>query len=220
MNLGELRSLTRTYINEPFAAFWTDAELNNFENVGNRKYHAKIKNLSRNHFTTRMTFNTTVNQEYYQLPASLKDLRLVSIVESDGKETFLSKAYWPNPDVWTEPTLLSLSLSSDMKPQQYWQVGHSLRFVPKPSSVLTIRLYFEARLAAMSNDADLPSIDEDYHDLIAKWAAVEACIKNEKRRQEILELINIRELELLQDVYHRVNPPVGEVEGYLEGIYP
>jgi hypothetical protein len=34
---------------------------------------------------------------------------------------------------------------------------------------------------------------------------------------EILELIKERELELIQDVFHRVNPPVHEVEGYLEG---
>lgn len=214
MNLGQIRNLTRGYLNEAFAAFWTDSQLNDWINVACRKYHIKIKNVSRNHFTTRVTFETVANQEYYSLPANCKDLRLVSIVNSDGKEDFLSKAYWPNPDAWA----MQFVPADDAIPQQYWLVGPSMRLKPKPSAAMTIRLYYEARQVALASDADVPSFDEDYHDLAAKWAAVEASTKDEKKRDEIMALVAIRELDLLQDVFHRVNPPVAEVEGFLEGM--
>lgn len=213
MNLTELRNLTRTYLNEPFAAFWSDAELNRLVNIGCQKYHARIKNISRNHFTTRVTFSTVASQEYYQLPTNLKDLRLVSMVDTD-RECFLTKAYWPNPDRWTEQRS-----SADGWPQQYWLVGQSIRFVPIPSSVLTIRLYYEARQVALTSESEVPTFDSDYHDLVSKWAAMEAAAKDGKRRPEIEAMLASRESDLIQDVYHRVNPPVYEAEGYLEGIY-
>lgn len=212
MNLSELVGLTRTYLNEPFPAFWSDAELKRLLNVGGMKYHARIKNVSRNHFTTRVTFQTVANQEYYQLPSNCKDIRMVAVVETD-KETYLEKAYWPNPDRWIEPII-----SSDTIPRQYYLIGKAIRFAPAPSSVLTIRLYYEARQVEMVDGADLPTFDSDYHDLIAKWAAIEASVKDKKKRPELEALLASREMDLIQDVYHRVNPPIAEAEGYLEGI--
>lgn len=218
MNLTELRNLTRTYLNEPIAAFWSDAELTRLINIGCSKYHARIKNVSRNHFTTRVTFTTTANQEYYQLPTNLKDLRLVAIVDSD-REVFLKKAYWPNPDRFTDSGLVQDGLSGDSVPDVYWLVGKTIRFLPRPSSALTIRLYYEARQVGLASGSDIPAFDEDYHDLAAKWAAIEASSKNNDRRPELEAMIASREMDLIQDVYHRVNPPIGEAEGYLEGIY-
>jgi len=214
MNLAELRGLTRTYLNEPFAAFWSDSELNRLVNIGCQKYHARIKNISRNHFTTRVTFSTVANQEYYQLPTNLKDLRLVSIVDPD-REYFIGHAYWPNPDRWAP---LGQSCN-DTWPRQYWIVGPAMRLVPTPTSILTIRLYYEARQVALASDTEVPTFDLDYHDLASKWAAVEASAKDRQRRPDIEAMLASRESDLIQDVYHRVNPPVYEAEGYLEELY-
>lgn len=217
MNRSQLRSLVRDYLNEPSAAFWSDATLNNFLNVAVRRVHNRIKSMSRYHFTTRVTFATTANSGYYHLPANCKDLKMVARLDSDGQEIFLDLAPWPHPNQWSESELRGLT-TMDGVPSIYWVVGSSLRLLPVPTSALTIRLYYEARLTDLADDQATPDFDEDYHDLAAKWAAIEASTKDEKRRVDLMDLYASRENDLFQDVLHRLPAPSAETESYLQGL--
>jgi len=219
MNLGEIRTMTRTYLNEPVAAFWSDDELNMWVNRGVRKVTVMIKNVSRYHFTTRANFQTVAGQEYYQLPANLKDLKYVSKLTSDGTELPMSRAPWPNPFAFTEDPLPTTSnTQSQDVPSGYWIVGASMRLLPIPAAAVTIRLYYEARLVDLVNDADIPTFDEDYHDMAAIWAAVNARIKNSEPTNDLAGIFKERREDLLSDVFHRFPMPAQEVEAYLQGL--
>ncbi|MDF2457669.1 MAG: hypothetical protein K0S79_85 [Nitrospira sp.] len=218
MNRGAVRTLVRTYLNEPQAAFWTNATLNTLINVATRKVHILIKNVSRYHFTTRVTFPTVAGSEWYQLPSDCKDIKHVSkiIAANDNQEAPLTRAPSDNAFAFTDSPLVDNG--SNDNPNQYWIMGTSMRLIPKPTSVVTIRIYYEARIADMTDDANTPACDEDYHDMIAKWAAIEAASKDEKMRKDIVAMFSIRQEDLLQDVFHRMPAPPTEVEGYLQGI--
>lgn len=217
MNLGEIREKVRGYLNEPLPAFWTDAELKGHINTGMRKVHNRIKTVSRYHFTTRATFSTVAGTEYYSLPADCKDLKLVTWIDTDGRETPLGRAPWPDPTAFTPPGLLDPSVGSGFDgPTFYWIVGASIRLLPRPAAVSTIKLYYEARITDLSGDADLPSCDADYHDMIAKWAALEAGVKDNKPQEVLIGLYRSREDDMLQDVLHRVPANAQETESYID----
>jgi len=217
MNRGEIRSLVRGYLNEPFASFWTDAELNTYINIAIRKATDTIKNLSRHHFTTRATFSTTAGQEYYQLPATCKDVKLITVINSDGIEVPVYFATWPDPFKTTDSALGPGSTAGDLV-NTVWIVGGSLRMVPIPQSVFTMRIYFEARINNMTADADIPTFDEDYHDMAGKWAAIEARAKNKESSADLLALWQVREQDCIRDLFHRVPAPATQVIGYLQDI--
>jgi len=219
MNLGEIRSMTREYLNEPIAAFWSDAVLNSWINRSTRKVTVHIKNVSRYHFTTRANFQTVAGQEYYQLPANLKDLKYVSKLTTDGTELPLERAPWPNPFAWTEdPLPTSTSTSPNDVPAGYWIVGASIRLLPIAAGATTIRLYYEARLIDLVSDEDIPTLDEDYHDMVAIWAAINARIKNSEPTNDLAGLFKERREDLLADVFHRFPMPAQQVEAYLQGM--
>ena len=219
MNKGEIRALVRQYLNEPLAAFWTDAELDGWINVAVRKATIHIKNTSRYHFTTRANFQTVQGQEYYQLPANLKDLKYVSKITDDQTELPLARAPWPNPFSWTEdPLPTSTSTSPTDVPAGYWIVGASIRLLPIATGAITIRLYYEARLINLVSDSDIPTFDEDYHDLAAIWAAINARVKNSEPSTDLAAILKERRDDLFQDVFHRFPMPAQEVESYLQGL--
>lgn len=220
MNRGEIRTLVRTYLNEPTAAFWTDAELNTAIGVASIKCHNMIKNLTRYHFTTRVTFPLVAGDDWYQLPGDCKDIKLVTKIMSsnDDEEVPLYRAPSDNPFPFSD-VVSSVQNSSDEGPQTYWIIGGSMRFLPMPSSAMTIRIYYEARITAMTSDANTPNFDTDYHDMAAKWAAIEAAVKDGQKRDDLVALFAIREKDMYTDIFHRLPAPPSEVEGYMQGIY-
>lgn len=219
MNLGQIRTSVREFLNEPFAAFWSDAVLNTWINVAVPKCTNLIKNTSRYHFTTRVTFQTVVGQDYYQLPGDCKDLKFVSVITDDGSELPLAQAPWPNPFLFTEdPLPTSANNDANDIPAGYWIVGASIRVLPVPSSVLTFRLYYEARLIQLIKDSDTPTFDADYHDMASVWAAKLSRVKNGEGTGDLDSIWASRENDLIQDVFHRFPMPSMETSSYLQGL--
>lgn len=214
MNLGEIRAQTRTFLNEPSAAFWTDAELNSLINTGQRKVYNAIRNLTQYNFTTRVTFSTVVDQAYYKLPGDLKSLKLVMRIDDENNEVPMDFAYWPHPSNWSSQ--LGLSTDQGGLPDGFWIVGDSLRLVPTPSAIDSFRLYYEARLVDLAADADTPSADADYHDLMALWAAILARTKQSWPADDLKDIYKSRENDCLKDILTRLPANQQETEGYLQ----
>lgn len=217
MNRGEIRNLVRVYLNEAIASFWSDATLNTLINVSVPKVHNRVKSTSRYHFTTRATFPTIAGTEYYALPTDCKDVKLITRLDTSGRETPLSFISWPDPTTFTPGGFLDPSVGSSFEgPLCYWIVGAAIRLLPRPAAVVTMKLYYEARLTALTADGDVPSYDADYHDMAAKWAAIEAGIPNNNDLEELKRLYKERDEDMIQDVLHRAPAPSQEVESYLD----
>lgn len=216
INRGQIRNLTREYLNEPFPSFWTDASLNLWIDVAVPKVHNRIKQVSRYHFTTRATFPTVVGTEFYALPTDCKDVKLITRFNSDGRELPLTLAPWPDPTAFTPTSFLDPTAGhGDEGPSYYWMVGASIRLLPRPQAIVTMKLYYEARLTPLSDDNAIPTFDADYHDMAAKWAAIEAGVKDNQQLKNVLVLYDKREEDMIQDVLHRVPAPAQETESFL-----
>jgi hypothetical protein len=224
MDLADLRNLTRTYIDESSSTvdkFWSDAQVDTAVNIGVRRTHNRIKLVSRWHFTTRATFVTESGVEYYTLPANLKDLKIVSYEDENAKEKFIPRDPGPNMFNWKQTGVITPAGTniSDSYPQAYWIVGATIRMIPVPQSIRTIRLYYEARITDLTDASDVPAFDEDYHDMAAKWAALELMPKNQDESDPKLvsALLADRDKELIQDVLHRLPEPYTQTVAYLQG---
>jgi hypothetical protein len=224
MDLADLRVLTRTYLDEDAATvdkFWSDAQVDTAINVGVRRTHNRIKNVSRWHFTTRATCVTESGIEYYELPANLKDLKIVSYEDEMAKEKYLIRDTGPNMFDWQHTGVITPAGTGIMSsyPQAYWIVGSTIRIVPVPQAVWTLRMYYEARITDLTSGPDTPAFDEDYHDMAAKWAALELMPKNQDNEvgKMVAALLQDRDRELVQDVLHRLPEPYTRTVAYLQG---
>ena len=222
MDLGDLRVLTRTYLDENASVvdkFWTDSEVTTAINTGVKRTHNKIKNTGRWHFTSRATFSTAVGVEYYALPANLKDLKIVSFEDSVGVEHWLRRDAGPNMFAWNVAGVGLLSTNTnDVAPFSYWVVGSTIRILPVPQLIRTIRLYYEARIVDLVSESDAPSFDEDYHDMAAKWAAMELMVKNQDDPRGVAALLAAREEDLTRDMLRRLPEPYTATTAFLQGF--
>ncbi len=143
-------------------------------------------------------------------------MKLVTRLDTTGREIPLAFIPWPDPTEFTPAGFTDPSVGSGFDgPASYWIVGAAIRLLPRPAAVVTMKLYYEARLTALSANGDIPSFDADYHDMAAKWAAIEAGIPNNNDLEELKRLFKERDEDMIQDVLHRVPAPSQEVSSYL-----
>lgn len=85
-NLGALRTRVRDYLDEPTAAFWTDAQLNNWINQAYFYYYMELVDAYESYFATTIFYNIVSGLANYPLPADFDKLRLLERV-IDGTTT-------------------------------------------------------------------------------------------------------------------------------------
>lgn len=216
MNLGEIRSMARTWLNEPTASFWTDAELNRFIDYGSKKLDRTIITLDRNMMLPSVTFTTTANTKAYGLPTDFQSMvRLEHYVASDVSDIDkIDEIRFPRVEGQGE-----WPVSSTGKPSRYFIRDKQIEFLPCPDDAYTIRLYYNKLQTAMTVDTDIPPSPSDFHDMIALWAVILALPKNGDSPDHFVGLYKEREKDLSEALVGRDGGDPMYVEGYLEGMF-
>ena len=78
--LLELRTRVRDYLDEPVAAFWTDAQLNNWINQAYFFAYMEFVQAFENYFATVVYQNITAGVDTYALPVNFDKFRLLERV--------------------------------------------------------------------------------------------------------------------------------------------
>jgi|SRR3990167_10059123 len=216
MNRTALRNLVRTWLNEPTAGLWSDAELNTFLDIGVNRVNSLISSLDEDYFTVSETFSTTIGAKSYALPTSARNiLRLEHYSTSDPYDIVkIDPLPFPRMEGGGE-----WPFTANGKPLRYVIRGTQFDLYPIPDAVYTLRIYIDKRQDAMVDDNSTPTTPLEYHDMIAIYTVILALPKNHESASEFMALWNNREVDLITTISNRKQVEPQKVEGYLEGIY-
>jgi len=151
MDLLTMRSTLRTKVGSPSTTDVTDATLTRIINAAYREIGAKYP------FTELRcikSFVTVAGTNRYTVPT---DLAVLFRVWDDTNKRKLAKR--------GVRYLATIPLNlADGNPTAYVRVKDWIQFVPTPSSVLTIQIYYLTEVADLVDDADTPVLALAWHD--------------------------------------------------------
>lgn len=216
MNRQQIRDMSREWLNEASAGFWSDGALNNWIQVANQKLNRTIITYDPNFFTISSTFKTVANTKAYTLPTDFqKMVRLEHYLTTDPNDIEkIEEIRFPRVElqgIW--PAM------REGKPRRYFIRSNQFEFIPIPDAVYDIRIYYDNAKPDLNIDTDVPSSPGDYHYLIALDTAYLAVPKNQGDHADNLGAMYFKGKEdLLQSLMGRGGDDPQNVEGYLAGI--
>ena len=183
MNLLTLRAQTRFKANFDNTTDLTNAQILTHLNEAQRILAVKITKVNEDFFEEQKSkFNLVADQDLYALPTDLikfKQLRLAYSAPSNEEDYKIATGYNPanvetvNSD---EESIPSNNPIVDI-------TNNYMRIKPDPSANITNggEIYYIARPSALVATGDVSVIPEDYHDLMASYAAWKTCQRFSKK---------------------------------------
>jgi hypothetical protein len=216
MNRSELRSMVRNLLNETSAGFWTDAQLNSYINLSVQRLNSIISATREDYFTVSATFVTTPGTKSYNFPSDCNYIRRMEIYSTTDSSDIvkIDELKWPRSEAGGD-----WPFAQTGQPQRYTIVGTHFDLLPIPDNGYPIRVYYDARKADLSTDAQSPSSPLDYHDMIVYWDCLLAKKQNEDDDTGFASLFNARKVELIEMLINRGGEDPKIVEGHLEGVF-
>jgi len=179
MNLGEIQNLARAKADEQNTGdFIGETELVSYVNQGLRFIYAQITQKWEDFFVLRGTsgngglFSLVIGQDEYALPATLQKLTLVQmrIATNSSNDAWITLNR-VNPANDGDDTYYPLR-NDLLYRSGYYVAGNNLYIQPVPTEALQIRLHFIPRVTALAVNTDIPGIPEEYHEILAEYAAI------------------------------------------------
>lgn len=210
MNLESLRASARTKADEQNTNFIDNTELDRFLNQGQNYVYGKIAQRFEDYFCTKGTtgnggkFDTVAGTQSYSLPSSM-----IKVVRIEHRPTTST-----DDNEWRriERTNINNDTVNDYYPVRpgyspsfgYFVAGSQLHLRPVPQSAFTVRIWFIPRATAMAITTDTPTVPEEYHEMIAEYAAIQCLRKSgEGIFSEAMTLFNNELQNMLETVENR-----------------
>lgn len=212
MQFSDLRTSARVKSDEEATGFVTDSMLNRFLNEGNRFLYNKI---------------VAAYEDYFLVEGTVGNSGLISVSSGTHKYAIpttmqkLAKVEWRAANDSNEDNFRKvdrINVANDNKyadsfyPTREGYVGRFGYFVagqfiyirPTPRDAFDVRLWFVPRAVDMAADADLPSSPEEFHELIADFAALRVLGKSgEGIYKEIRDVFNLQLATFMETVTNR-----------------
>jgi hypothetical protein len=230
MNLGQMRTLLRSLLNEPTPGFWTDSQLNSYLSMGANRLNSIITAMRQEWFTIPVTFNTQVYSpgvvpNRYAVPSDLIEVRRLEwIVDPSNPDTSavkLDELRFPRTEAGGE-----WPFTAPGHPARFIFTGQAITLLPPPDSVYLMRLFYTQRPLDPTTDTAVPTSPVDFHDMIVFYGGMLAKRQNEDditgsimtEGNNFADLFKNRKAELIRVFTNRGGEDLKAVEGYLEGI--
>lgn len=181
MDLLTLRLQTRFKSNITDTTKLTNAEIDRHINDAQLKMAMRIVKDNEDFFEEqKTTFNLALNSGLYQLPTDLikfKQLRLAYSTPSSDSDYYIASGYNPSNIQYPQNEESGVGTSNPIVDI----TNNYMRIRPKPTAAVTKggQIYYIARPSGLVNSGDTSVIPEDYHDLMAVYAAAKACERYE-----------------------------------------
>lgn len=169
MNLGTLRALARSYIQESSTVPFGDALLNDMVNEGQERL-CEIVDYSTATFT--VTGGLVASQYDYALPSTLLSILAVAVNDSDAK---LAPIEGPLSVQEMDDRFSSWRTDAAARPERWWLNYNALWVHPKPDATAAatpLEIRGTRWAPDMSADGDSPTdLPSGFHRTLAKYAA-------------------------------------------------
>lgn len=184
MNLAAIRTVAKQKADEDASGYIGNTEVDKYVNQGSRHIYTKIAQRFENYFIVPGTalngglYNTVIGTDAYALPADcmklvrLEQRRTASVTNNDWRR------------------LSTVNLANDRLDSYYpvregyvpgfgyFVAGNNIYLRPVPQQSFEMRLWYVPRPVTLTLDADIPSLPEEYHELIAEYAAIQMLAKS------------------------------------------
>ena len=173
MTLAQIRTLVLSFLDDPDAGYFTNAQTLVFINNAQREVQKTLGQAFEAYNIKKVKTTMVVGQKEYALPSDFKRLHRLEIVISGSppNETLrrLTKITRNQQDEF--PTTYG-------SPVAYFFQGNYLILVQAPDTAQVLRMEYEYLAADLSNDSDSPDLPSQYHEMIAIMAARDGLIKD------------------------------------------
>lgn len=180
MTRSELKELVSVWLDDLNFGYFTEAQINRWLNQGQREVQ-KLLILAGEHWYTKCAETTlAIGQEDYLLPDDfLKVERLEIITNAATNETRpLQRVTLNQQDLFP---------NGNSQSDAYYIRRNRIILVPPPETADPLRLTYTLRIADMTLDTDLPDVPEEYHEMVALFAARDGFLKDDRAPTTILD---------------------------------
>jgi len=164
MNLTQMLTRTRIYVDDRESDRYTDTELTGLLNAAQEEVQKEIDQADENYFSACQTYSvvTSANTSYeFDLPSDFKKLILAERKVDNGD---------PIPATWTRIQDRHDTWSDYSDSPICYLRGNKLGVV-EPATDYTLRVWYTKRIPDLSAGTDTSEIPVEYHDLVCKYAA-------------------------------------------------
>ena len=177
--LENIRDQVRSFLDEPIAADWTDAELNTLINQKYHEVYSSVINVYEEYATLKeATTSVVADQQEYNLPSDFLKMRRVEVYYDDDSDATPKRALpIPLDQVRRDLANENIGVKIIQNPLYYLR-GDCIGLLPIPDETRSagFRIWYYATVSDLSdNDStiDLPYSDRDWM-LIAYGATADA----------------------------------------------
>lgn len=216
--LLDLRTSLRDRLNEPSARFWSNAQLNNWLNEGQKDIARRLEVIQ-----TQSTINVVANQNDYTL--NLPIVRVYRIEYTDPNGIIYPLEY-RDFNAMDSVGYGWVDVSATGTPMFYtlWGVPPTLQLtlLPKPDLNVPngLRLYYYSLPAVMVQDTDVVTLPAGWEDLIVDYAEYNALRRNKDARWMEAKQIYEHKLEEMRQLTRRWTDQNVSIEMYRGRHYP
>lgn len=199
MNLGELRTLFLSWMDDTDGGYFTSGQTDVFINNAVLQTQRTLIQAFEDYFTDCVETTSVINQEEYILPDDFLKIAHLQWVESgtdvsDEQLKTISRMAKSEQDLLIEKT---------GRPKYYFFRGDKFVLRPAPDVAKTIRLYYVKKVAELVNDSDVPDIPSQYHEMIALYAARDGYIKDGRDPSQLIAKLLDYETSIKRDAENR-----------------
>lgn len=198
MTLLQMKNYCWDLLDDPNGSYFTASSLTLRLNLGQIELQKRLISANKELFADCVKTNTVVAQQAYSMPTDFLQLIRLEYYQAGQSATTLSTPILP-----MTPNQRDLMGSVTAAPQCYTTAKNNFMLWPIPDAIYELHCEYNAQVANMSADGDVPDMDDIWHEYIAILATRDCLIKDGRPLQPIDSKLQYYETLLKQVAVER-----------------
>lgn len=175
MNLGQLRTLCLSWLDDPSGTYFTPAQVNVWINNAQRECQKQLIQAGQQWYTTRASTVLILNADTYACPTDFLKVNKMEVLLSGVTPN-------QNRQLISPVTLVQLDMISMTSgtPTAYAMRKSSFVLRPIPDTPLTIYMDYTYRVSDMTLDSSMPDVPPQYHEYLSVLATLDGLFKDQR----------------------------------------
>lgn len=199
MNLGEMKTLVASWLDDANYGYFTEPQLLVWLNNGTRTTAKRLIKAGQNDYTKCVVTTCVIGQKDYVLPLDFKKERRLEIVVTGYGTANESLNPLSNITI-NQQDYITTGLAM---PCAFYFKRNRVVISPAPDSTYYMRLFYDYEISDMANDTDTPDLPVAYHELACLHAAQDGFLKDGRVNDLIDKKIAEYQKDLDRDAQER-----------------
>lgn len=198
MTRAELKTLMLSWVDDPNAGYFTEANLNAWLNNAQKHVQRQLIQSGELWYAQEVQTTLVVNTGEYALPTDYLRLHRMQLI--------LNGTY-PNENRTTLDPVTPMQAagwnSGTGQPTNYYMKKASFVLLKVPDQAYTLAMLYSYLIEDMDSDADVPDVPVQYHEYLAVVATIDAFLKDQRDVTNLLVKRDYYETLMKQDAQNR-----------------